>query len=147
MWQPEPLLGWSPPPTHLLLDSLPPLPHQEGVVARSEFGRPVERHDDVPCDNVGRRLVCPCIPSWVGEGDLGLFDWNTGDCPPGDLRRGPREQIREEGVPQLILYRLKGHSYFRGNMLHKIPLLLKGLLQTRVCCLRMKTFHPSQVGH
>ena len=38
-------------------DILPPLTHQEGMIARPEFGRPVERRDEVPCDEKGHCTV------------------------------------------------------------------------------------------
>ena len=56
------------------LDLRTPLPHKKVMVARPEFGRPVERHDKVPPDYTGRRPIYPRIPSWVGEGNPGLFD-------------------------------------------------------------------------
>ena len=67
---------------------LPSLPHQEGVVHQPEFGCPVERHNKVPHDHIVRRAIFPCGPSWVVEGDPGLFDCKNGDRPPGYLCRG-----------------------------------------------------------
>ena len=43
----------------------------------------------MPRDHTGRRPIRPCVLSWVGEGDPGLFDRQTGDFPPGDLLCGP----------------------------------------------------------
>ena len=62
-----------------------------------------------------------------------LFDRQPGDRPPGDLRCGPLEEVQEDGVPQLILYLLKGHSYVSGDTLHECPLLMEEILKTRVC--------------
>ena len=84
-------------------DILPPLPHQWGVVARPEFGCPAERHDEVPPNHAERRPVCPRGPSWVREDDPGLFDRQTGDYTPGDLRCAPPEEGLGEGFLQLIL--------------------------------------------
>ena len=72
----------------------PPLPHQEAMVARPEFGRPVERRYEVPCDHSGRRTISPSGPSWVGEGNSSLFHTQTGDNPPGDLISVPLKEGR-----------------------------------------------------
>ena len=77
---------------------LPPLLHQEGMVAWPEFGRPAERRNEVPCDHAGRRKIRLHGPSWVGEGNA---------RPPGDLIRGPLKEGQEEDVQQQILYHLK----------------------------------------
>ena len=117
------------------------------MVSRPEFGRPAERHNGVSCYDIRRRPFHSRYQSWVGEGDPSLFDWQTGDQPHGDLRCVPLKERQEEGVPQLILYRLKSHSDAQGNALHKVPLLLEGLLQARICGLQKSTRHPSQGGH
>ena len=72
------------------------------MVARSGLGSPAERRDEVPCDHAGRRPIRPYSPSWVVEGDPGLFDWQTSDCPTGDLSRVLLKEVREEDVPQRI---------------------------------------------
>ena len=135
----------------LLCMSLPyfifPFPHQEGMVDRPEFVYPVERRDKVPLDHKVFRPVRLCGPSWVGEGDPGLFDRQTSNRPPRDLRRGPLKEVRDKHVPQRIFYRLKGHPYVWGDALHEGPLLLKGLLQACVCVIRLPTRHPNQGGH
>ena len=100
----------------------PPLPHQQGMVARPEFGCPAERHYEVPRDHAGCRPVCPCGTSWVRDGNPGLFDRHTGDLPPGDLRRGPLKEGREEDILQHILYPLKIHPYVRGDAFYEGPL-------------------------
>ena len=66
-----------------LLYLLPTLPHQDGMAARPEFGRPAERRDEVPHDHRGRRPILPHSPSWVGKGDPGLFYRQTGDITLG----------------------------------------------------------------
>ena len=71
-----------------------------------------------------RRLVRPCDPSWGREGDPRQFDSHTGDLPTRDVRHGPLKEGWEEGIPQFILYRLKGHPYVQGDALHEGPLLL-----------------------
>ena len=112
------------------------------MIARPEFGRPVERLNEVPRDHAGHRPVCPCGPSLVGEGDPGMFDRHTADRPPRDMRRGPLKESWEEDVLQRILYFLKGHPNVRGDVLHKVPLLLEVLLQAHICCLQVPARHP-----
>ena len=106
-------------PTYIL----PPLSHKEGVVARPEFGRPVERRNEVPRDHAGCRPISPHSPSWVREGNTGLFDRQTGNCSPGDLFHGPLKELWEEDVPHHIRYPLEGNPYVRGNVLYEGPLL------------------------
>ena len=125
----------------------PPLTHQEGMVARPEFGRPAERHDKVPCDHVGRRLICPCGPRWVKEGNPGLFDRQSSDLPNRDIRIGPLKEVREKDVMQRIIYPLECHPYSWDYALHKGPLLLEGLMQACICGLWMLMRHPVQGGH
>ena len=67
------------------------------MVARPEFGRPTELRGEVPYDDAGRRPFCSCCLGWVGEGDPSLFDWQTSDRPPGDLRQSPLKEGWEEG--------------------------------------------------
>ena len=98
------------------------------MVFRPESGRPMERRGKVTHDHAGRRTICPCGPSWVGEGDPGLFYWQTDDRPPRDLNRGPLKEVQEEDVLQHILDRLEGHPYVWGGNLNKGPLLLEGIL-------------------
>ena len=64
---------------------VPLLPHQEGMVARPEFGCPTERRDDAPHDHAGRRPILPRNLCWFGEVNPGLFDRQTNDIPPGDI--------------------------------------------------------------
>ena len=65
------------------------LTHKEGMIARPELGCPSERRNEVPHNHTGRRPIRPRGPSWVVEGDPGLFDCKNGDRPPGYLCRGP----------------------------------------------------------
>ena len=44
------------------------------MIDRPEFFRPAERRYKVTRDHAVRRPIRPSGPSWVGEGDLGLFD-------------------------------------------------------------------------
>ena len=126
---------------------VPLLPHQEGMIAQPEFGRPMKIRDAVPLDHSGSHPIRPRGPSWVVEGNPVLFGQQTGDHPTGDLCRGPLEEGREEGVPHRILHNLVGHLYFYGDVLYKGPLLMEGLLQACKCGLRVPTRHPGQVFH
>ena len=58
---------------------VPPLSHQKGMVARPEFVYPEEHRDEVPRYHVGRCPIRPRGPRWVGEGETGLLDQQTGD--------------------------------------------------------------------
>ena len=69
------------------------------MIDRPELGRPTKRRDKVPGDHAGRRPIRPRGPSWVGEGNPGLFDQKTGDRPPGDICSGPLKEGHEEDVP------------------------------------------------
>ena len=101
----------------------------------------------MPGDHAGNRPIIPHCPSWVGEDNPGLFECQTGDRPPRDLCHGPLKERREEYFLQHTLHHLEGHPTIRGDALHKRPLLLEGLLQDRVCSLRMPKRHPGEGGH
>ena len=58
-----------------LLYLLPPLPHQEGMVDQPEFGRPAERHDEVPHDHEGLCLISLRSPIWIREGNPWPIFW------------------------------------------------------------------------
>ena len=64
------------------------------MVARPEFGRPAERRGKAPRDYAGRHPIRPRGPSWVGEGDPGLFERQNGDRPTRDLRSAPLKEGR-----------------------------------------------------
>ena len=59
----------------------------------------------------------------------------------------PLKEVREEDLPHHILHHLEGHPNVWVDALQKVPLLLEGLLQDRVCGLRVPTRHPGQGGH
>ena len=101
-----------------LLDILPPLPNLDGMVSQNESICPADRCDKVSSYHAGRRPVRSHCLSWVREGNTSLFDWQNGDFPPGDLRHVPLKYGRKEGVPQIIIYLLKCHHYYRGEALH-----------------------------
>ena len=117
------------------------------MVSRPELRHPAERCKEVSCYDAGRRPVFSRSLGRVGESHPSMFDRQTGDRPPSDLRHGPLKEGREKFVPQLILHRLKFHPYARGDALQEGPLLLEGLLQDRVCGMRVTTRHPIQGGH
>ena len=125
----------------------PPLPHQEGMIVRPEFGRFAERHGKVPGDHAGRCPIRPRGPSWVWEGNLDLFDRQTSDRPPGYLCCAHLKEGREEDVLQRIFHHLEGHTNVLGDAFHKGPLLMEELLQAYVCSLRVLMRHPGQGGH
>ena len=75
-----------------LLDILPTLPHQEGMVSQPELRHPAERCDEVSCYDAGRHPVCSRGLSRVVEGNPSVFYRQTGDVPPGDLIRGPLKE-------------------------------------------------------
>ena len=68
---------------------VPSLLHQEGMIAQPEFGRPTKRHNKVLRDHTERRLIRPCGPSWVAEGNTGLFDQKTDNLSPGICAMAP----------------------------------------------------------
>ena len=81
---------------HMSLSYLvPPLPHQEGMIAWPELRSPLECRDKVPQYHTGRHIIRPRGPSWVREGYLGLFDRHTGDRPTRDLCHGPLKEVHE----------------------------------------------------
>ena len=43
----------------------------------------------------------------------------------------PLKEVREERLSYLILHRLKGCPYVRGDALHTLVLLIEGILQYR----------------
>ena len=98
------------------------------MVSRPGFVHTAERRDEVPRYDAGRRPVRSHFQGWVEEVDSSLFERHNGDCSPGDLKRAPLKEGQEEGVPQLILYRLKGHHYVRGDALQEGSFLLEGLM-------------------
>ena len=76
-----------------------------------------------------------------------MFVRNNSDFPPRDLIHVSLKEGQEQGVLQLILYRLKVHTYARGDVLHEGTLLLEGLLQAHICGLRVPKRHISQGVH
>ena len=68
------------------------------MVSQPKPGRPAERRDEVSRYDVGCRPVLSRCTSWFGEGNIRLFDLQTGDRTHGDLRRAPLKEAREEGV-------------------------------------------------
>ena len=99
------------------------------------------------CYDAGSRPVFSRGLSMSREVNTSLFNRHTSDCPPGDLRHAPLKEGQEKCVQQHILHCLKLHANLQGDALHKVPLLLEGLLQAHICCLRVSTRHPSQGGH
>ena len=99
------------------------------MIAQPEFGRPVERRDEVTCDHSGCHPILPHGPSWVGKGNPSLFYRQTGDRPLMNLYHGSLKEVQEEDVLQRIFYHLEGYPCVRGDALHEGPLLLEGLLQ------------------
>ena len=76
-----------------------------------------------------------------------MLNRQTGDLPPGYLVRDPLKQGWKECVLRLILHRLKQHPYDGGDALYKGPILMKRLLQARVCNMRVPTRHLIQGDH
>ena len=62
------------------------------MVAQTELGYPAEHRNKVPRDHAGRRPIRLRDPSWVGEGDPGLFERQNGDRPTRDLRSAPLKE-------------------------------------------------------
>ena len=89
------------------------------MVPLPELSRPAELCDEVSCFDTGRHLVRSGGLSRVGEGNPYLFGLQTGDRRPGGLVHGPLKEGRKEGVPQLILHRLKCPPYTQGDALQK----------------------------
>ena len=58
------------------------------MFARPEFSRPTVRRNEVPRDQAGHFPIRPRGPSWVGEGDPGLFDRQNGDLCHSPLKEG-----------------------------------------------------------
>ena len=84
------------------------------------------------CDDTGQHPVGSGGLSRVWERDPSLIDCQTGEFYPRDLGYEPLKECREECVAQRILYELQYCPYVWGDALHKIPLLLEGLLQSRI---------------
>ena len=60
---------------------------------------------------------------------------------------GPLKLFREEHVPQLVLHGMECCPYLQGDMLHKSPLLMEGLLQARIGGMRMLACHHGHNYH
>ena len=78
---------------------VPPLPHQEGMIKQPELGRPSERRDKVPRDHTRHRPSPPHGPSWIGEGDPGLFDQHNRNWSTRDMCHAPLKEVCEEDAP------------------------------------------------
>ena len=59
----------------------------------------------------------------------------------------PLKEVWEERATQRILQSLERRPYVQGDVLHKRPLLLEGLLQVCVGGLRVLDLHLDHDGH
>ena len=75
--------------------------------------------------------------SRVWERNHILLDCQTSDRSPGDLVCGPLKEVQEERPSQRVIRRMERLPYVRDDALHKIPLLLEGLLNYRIGGLRV----------
>ena len=117
------------------------------MISLQKLSRTVERCEGVCYDDTGRRPVGSRGPSRVWEINPSLFYWHTGERSPGYLLYGPLKEVKEKRVAQHILYGLERRPYFQGDGLHKIPLLLEGLLQARIGGLWVIFLHPVYDGY
>ena len=93
------------------------------------------------CDDTGSLPVGSDSLSRLWESNPILLDWHTSDHYLGDLGCGLLKEVWEECILQRVLYGMERRPYVWGDVLQKIPLLLEGLLQSRIGGLRVLACH------
>ena len=109
-----------------------------------ELCRAPESCKQVSCDNTGG--VQFSQSNIVGSGVTSPACLTVRGVIPTcwDFECDPLEKGREELVLQVLLPRAESLTNVWGDALDKIPLLLEGLMHTRICCLWMSERHPFQ---
>ena len=96
------------------------------------------------CDSIGRRPIGSSGLSRVWESNNSLLNWQTGDHSPGYLGCAPLKEGREECFLQRVLHRMERRYYVQVYAMHKIPTVLKRILQSCIGGLQVLAGHA---GH
>ena len=117
------------------------------MILWTKLSHPVERCNEVSCDDTGRRPVGSVGFSRVWKSNTILIGWNNGDLYPRYLVCVPLKEGREERIVQHVIHGLEHRPYVWGGALHEIPILMEGLFQARIGGLHVLARHSVRDFH
>ena len=129
------------------VDLIHALSHQEGMISQPKLSHTAEICTEVSCDETESLPVGPSGLIRLGDSYPRPIDWQASDRSHRNLECDPLEEGQEERIAQPIFYGMERCTYVQGDVLHKSLLLLEGILQARVCGMRVLDRHPGHDVH